>query len=258
VTVAAVNDLYTRGTATLLASWEEYARGSAGAALARLDGVAVAVFPTEPERTVYNNALLDRGLGAPARAAAIAAMQATYEAAGVDRYAAWVHESDDAMHAELARRGFRLEETTRAMGMPLEDRSPAAHEADIGAASWSDYVAYLGRDGAPAGVLSGADPRAFHVLVARLGGEIVGTGMAFDHAGDCGVFNLGTLEPYRRRGLGTALVARLLRDAFARGNQTATLQSTQIAENVYAAAGFRNLGRILEYVPPRSTGPGRG
>ena len=32
------NDLYMRGAATLLASWEEYARGSAGAALKRLNG----------------------------------------------------------------------------------------------------------------------------------------------------------------------------------------------------------------------------
>ena len=57
------NDLYVRGAATLLASWEQYARGSAGAALQRLEGVAAAVFPTDPERGVYNNALLDRDLG---------------------------------------------------------------------------------------------------------------------------------------------------------------------------------------------------
>src|SRR5512132_3987258 len=48
------SDLYARGVATLLASWEEYARGSSGAALLRLSGVAAAVFPDEPERAVYN------------------------------------------------------------------------------------------------------------------------------------------------------------------------------------------------------------
>jgi len=52
-------DLSVRGSATLLASWEEYARGSAGAALVRLPGVSAAVFPTHPERAVYNKALLD-------------------------------------------------------------------------------------------------------------------------------------------------------------------------------------------------------
>jgi hypothetical protein len=30
---------------------------------------------------------------------------------------------------------------------------------------------------------------------------------------------------------------------------TASLPSTEMAERVYAAVGFRDLGRILEYVP---------
>jgi len=73
--------------------------------------------------------------------------------------------------------------------------------------------------------------------------------MAFDHDGDCGVFNVATLEAARRRGLGTALTARHVHDAAARGCSTASLQSTAMAERVYAAVGFRDLGRILEYVP---------
>ena len=42
--------LYLRGSDTLLASWEAYARGAVGAAVKRLPGVAAAVFPHEPER----------------------------------------------------------------------------------------------------------------------------------------------------------------------------------------------------------------
>jgi hypothetical protein len=72
-------DLYLRGTATLLASWEQYARGSSGAALHRLAGVAAAVFPSDPERAVYNNAVLDRDLTAAARAAMA---ERVYAAAG--------------------------------------------------------------------------------------------------------------------------------------------------------------------------------
>jgi len=95
----------------------------------------------------------------------------------------------------------------------------------------------------------GADHAAFHVLIARLGGENVATAMAFDRAGDCGIYNVTTLERARRRGLDTALTAVHLHDALARGCQTASLQSTGMAERVYAAVGFRDLGRILEYVP---------
>lgn len=249
ITLITDNDLYIRGTATLLASWEEYARGSAGAALRRLSGVSAAVFPSDPERAVYNNAVLDRDLGPTERAAAVDAMHAAYDSGGVDRYAAWVHESDRAMGAELSGRGYTIEESTRAMSMSLGEISLARPGVEIGPLDWADYLEYLQIVGVPAGLLDGADPSAFHTLGARLDGENVATAIAFDHDGDCGVFNMSTLEAARRRGLGTALTARHVQDAVERGCSTASLQSTPMAERVYAAVGFRDLGRILEYVP---------
>ena len=239
------SELYARGAATLLASWEEYARGSSGAALLRLSGVAAAVFADEPERAVYNNALLDRDLGATERVIAVDAMEAAYSAAGIERYAAWVHESDERMRGELTARGYTLDESTLAMGMSLDDIALPRPKVDFGQSDWFEYLRILG---VPAGLLSGADPTAFHILVARLEGENVATAMAFDHEGDCGIFNVSTLEAARRRGLGTALTARLVHDAAARGCSTASLQSPEMAERVYAAVGFRPLGRILEYV----------
>ena len=114
-------ELYERGVQTLLASWEEYARGSHGAAVIRGVGVTSAVFPEEPERSVYNNAVLDRGLGPAQRAEALGAMAMAYASASVDRFAAWVHESDEAMRDELEARGHALAESTRAMGLVLAD-----------------------------------------------------------------------------------------------------------------------------------------
>ena len=243
------DELYIRGSETLLASWAQYARGSTGAALQRLSGVAAAVFPKDPERAVYNNALLDRDLGRTERAAAVDAMAAAYGSAGIERYAAWVHECDEGMRAELSSRGYTVEESTRAMGMSLDDISRARPEVELEPLDWTAYLEYLQIVGVPAGLLSGADPRAFHTLVARVAGENVATAIAFDHEGDCGVFNMSTLEAARRRGLGSALTARHVHDAAERGCSTASLQSTSMAERVYAAVGFRDLGRILEYVP---------
>jgi len=236
------HDLYLRGAATLLAAWEAYAQGSDGGALRRLPGVAAAVFPRGPERAVYNNALVERGLGAAERAAAVDAMDAAYRAAGVDRYAAWVHESDEGMRAELTGRGYTIAESTRAMGMTLDDLPAEDPGVEIAEADLAEHVRMI----AVPGLLSRADSSAFHVLVA---GESVCTGFAFDHQNDCGVFNVSTLEGARRRGLGTALTVRLLHDGAARGCTTASLQSTPIAEGVYARVGFRDLGRILEFVP---------
>ena len=246
MTVLTDADLYLRGIGTLLASWQEYARGATGAAVQRSPGVAIAVFPNAPERAVYNNALLERDLAAPERADALDAMEAAYAAAGVTRFAAWVHESDQAMRGDLERRGYTLQESTRAMGIALDDIRLPRPEIELGPPDWLEYLRIIG---VPAGFLSGTDHAAFHVLVARFDGGNVATAMAFDLDGDCGIYNVTTLERARGRGLGTALTALHVHDALARGCQTASLQSTEMAERMYAAVGFRDLGRILQYVP---------
>jgi ribosomal protein S18 acetylase RimI-like enzyme len=246
VTVLTDADLYGRGAATLVASWDEYAREATAAELVRAAGVAVAVFPCEPERSVYNNALLERDLDALERAAAVEAMEAAYGLAGVSRFAAWVHESDGAMRGHLERRGYTIGESSRAMGMSLDEICLARPALDVGPVDWSEHV----RVGElPPGLLSAGDHTAFHVLVARLGGENVATALAFHHGNDCGIYNVGTLPHARRRGLGTGLTLALLYDSVDRGCRTASLQSTPMAERVYTGVGFRDLGRILEYMP---------
>jgi len=237
-------DLYDRGVKTLLASWEEYARGAGAASVKRLGGVAAAVFPHGPEREVYNNALFDRGLSETARHDAIDAMEAAYAAGRVSAFAAWVHESDVAMQRELERRGYGVVESTRAMGMDLKRVRVPVPQLDLAPSDWAEYL----RVGElPAGLLEGVNPEAFHVRIARLNGESVTAGISYDLDGDCGIYNIGTLAHARRQGLGTALTALLAHDARARGCGTASLQSTPMAERVYAAVGFRDLGRFLEY-----------
>jgi ribosomal protein S18 acetylase RimI-like enzyme len=238
--------LYQRGFETLLASWEAYAAGAPRASVTRLPGVSLAVFPEGPERDVYNNAVLEMGLDAVARADAIGSMEAAYADAGVGRFAAWIREQDQAMRRELEARGYLFDTATRAMGMTLDDLGPEGPALDLAGARWDDYLRLFDL---PPALLERADHAAFNLRVARLDGRCAAAALAFDHAGDCGIFNVGTLPYARRRGLGTALTALQLRDAAARGCSTASLQSTAMAERVYAAVGFRDLGRFLEYVP---------
>ena len=239
------DELYRRGIHTLLDCWEENARGALGAGLLRLRGVAVAVFPSQPERSFFNNAMLDLGLDALTRAAALDAMEAAYARTGIVNFAAWVHESDEDMIRDLVARGYSLNESTRAMGMTLDGLKVDRPAIDIAPPSWSEYLQIIDVPG----LFSQADPDSFHILTARLDGESAATAMAFDGGDDCGIFNVSTLEPARRRGLGTALTALHLHHAIDRGCRTASLQSTEMAEGVYASIGFRDLGQILEYVP---------
>jgi ribosomal protein S18 acetylase RimI-like enzyme len=233
---------------TLVASWAAFARGAPGAAVTRHPGVVTAVFPAGPERDVFNNALLDRDRPTRERRAATATMEAAY--AGVGRFAAWVHESDEPLRADLAARGYRVAESTLAMGLPLAQLRRPRPPLVPAAPDWTEHLRILE---VPPGLLAGADPAEFHLLTAGLEGAAVATAMAFDHDGDCGIYNVSTLPVARRRGLGTALTVAHLHDAAARGARTASLQSSPMAERVYAAAGFRGLGRILEYVNEERT-----
>ena len=240
--------LYRRQAATLVASWRVDARHSAGAAVVEEAGAAICLFPAEPERGIFNNALLDRGMDAVAVARAVDAVEASYRDAGIDRYAVWAHESEPAPIAELTGRGYRFDMSTRAMAMPLELLPAARPELETVELDWDGYLRVFD---VPEGLLAAADAAEMRLRAAGLDGEVVAAALAFDHDGDCGIYNLETLELARRRGIATALTAHQLHDARERGCTTASLQSTEIAEGVYASLGFLDLGRYVEYVPPR-------
>jgi hypothetical protein len=155
------DDLYDRGARTLVASWEAYARGCPRAAVIRSVGVAVAVFPDWPERALLNNALLGRGLDVAGRARALTAMQAAYAAAGITCFAAWVHESDQAMREDLAARGYTAAESTRAMGMALSDIRLPRPTIELAVPDWAQYLRIIG---VPPGFARRAGPSTFRDL----------------------------------------------------------------------------------------------
>jgi ribosomal protein S18 acetylase RimI-like enzyme len=246
------DDLYDRMLATLVASWRRVAEGSDGASIEPVPGATVGLFPAGPERGIYNNAVLERGLDESQAAGAVAAIGRVYADAGVDRYAVWAHESEPGAIGELVGRGYGVDTWTRAMAMPLDELATKPPRIELGPSEWAEHMRYLRAEGVPDGLLDGVDDDAFRVLVARLDGENVATAIACDHEGDCGIFNTGTLPHARRRGLGAALTALHLHDARGRGCETASLQATEIAQGVYAGVGFRDLGRFIEYVPSTS------
>jgi ribosomal protein S18 acetylase RimI-like enzyme len=153
------------------------------------------------------------------------------------------------MRSDVEARGYALDTATRAMAMPLDAIDVPKPRPVLARADWSDCVRHVETVGVPAGLLAGVDPSPFRLLLAAVDGETVASALAFDLHGDCGIYNASTVEGHRRRGLGSALTARLMHDARMRGCETASLQATPVAERLYAAVGFCNLGRILGYVP---------
>jgi hypothetical protein len=105
------------------------------------------------------------------RAVAVGTMARVYRDAGIDRYAAWVHESDAPTIAELTGRGYRFDSSTRAMAMSLDAIPMPQPEVELREASWEECLRIIGL---PDRLLTSVDPSILQVLVARLDGSSVG------------------------------------------------------------------------------------
>ncbi|MGZ4287670.1 MAG: hypothetical protein ACXVW5_26155 [Solirubrobacteraceae bacterium] len=68
------------------------------------------------------------------------------------------------MRSDLERRGYRLDEVTRAMGMALDDIRVPRPDLDLAPADWSEHLRIAG---VPLDLLSGIDAAAFHILGVR-------------------------------------------------------------------------------------------
>jgi hypothetical protein len=75
-------ELCLRGSATAVVCCAAYARTTPGAAVHRLAGADAAVVPDGPEHEVFNNAIVDHGLGAAAGSAVVEAVAGAYASAG--------------------------------------------------------------------------------------------------------------------------------------------------------------------------------
>lgn len=110
-----------------------------------------------------------------------------------------------------------------------------------GALDLTPVVGRLLRDLATATGLG--DDAPIRHYVGRIGGDVVG--IATLHLGGCaGVYNIGTLEAMRGRGVGTALTVATLLDARAAGQRVAALQSSELGLGVYRRLGFVEVGEL--------------
>jgi hypothetical protein len=91
-------------------------------------------------------------------------------------------------------------------------------------------------------------PQWFYV--GYLAGKPVATAELVVGGGLVGLYNISTLEPYRRRGIGTATTLRPLLDAANSGSYTGILQAAAEGVSIYSRAGFQRFGDITEYKPP--------
>ena len=237
------------GQETLLASWDALARISPGARLVHSAAATAAVFPSW---VPLNNAILLNGTDAAATSAADELI-GVYAGAGVDAWALWVPSAATNLDAPDAVRrvgGFRRDTTTLVMqaslppGLQSHDGVVRASIAD--AARAGDEPVPFTDLGEPETEPGLAGWVMLHDAVAVAGA------WSFLHEKDCGIYAVGTVPGWRRRGLARNLVEHVLADARRRGARTATLQSTRMAQQLYQSA-WLSTSRALRRVGVRMT-----
>ncbi len=77
-----------------------------------------------------------------------------------------------------------------------------------------------------------------HMSIAVVDGEPVAMAYVHVHAGAIGVFGVGTVPAFRRRGIARAITAFAIHEA-SEGADLAWLQPTALGRSVYEAMGFR-------------------
>jgi GNAT superfamily N-acetyltransferase len=240
-------ELYARMLDGMAAFFVAAARSSNGGAAVERDGVAAAIVPAAPDRSLPNSVVYTRP---DSLASALEELAQAYEERGVRAWTVWVPEQDRATAELLERAGHRLDGEPRAMGCELAtlDVEPA-RDVDVEEGTPLREIARLNDQ---VYGLAGDLERSFSSLLAegartyavRREGKVAASTVTLDHGGDCGVYLVATSPEARGAGLATALLTRALLDARERGCETSTLQATRIGRPLYARLGYRDLGAV--------------
>jgi len=155
-------------------------------------------------------------------------------------------DDQDGLDDYLARRGYRCQDPTEVLYLPLSDRLPAATRPlqQYPLTTWLDVYADLSGLPAPARPLHEAILRRIPLPCchAALGApdEALACGLAVLEQDLVGLFDVVTRPDARRAGHGRALVTGLLHWGRRQGARTAYLQ--MVADNLPAAGLYRDLG----------------
>ena len=96
-----------------------------------------------------------------------------------------------------------------------------------------------------------ADPPPMRQYMVVDGERPVGWVGSVDTGGHGWVTNLLVEPHYRRRGLGAALMSRLLRDDALAGFRSSVLLASHTGSLLYPRVGYEAIGRLYCFVPPR-------
>ena len=202
--------------------------------------------PARPDRSVVNGVVYE---DPSALIAARERLAAAYDHAGVFAWTVWARPGDEEVPRALRDAGHKFDGQPMLMAgvldeMDLEPRFAVDfhREPTWGTVARINDVCYgLDPLHSFADAFAGIREQAY---VAELDGRPVACVAVCPHEGDCGIYFVATLPEARGRGLAGALMRIALREAREQGCETTSLEATAMGEPVYAALGYRSLGRL--------------
>ena len=222
------------------------ARHSSDGHVLELEGVTAAVVPSCPDRSVVNCVVYS---DAGALGAALDALAAEYQRAGVRAWTVWVPEHDGEAAELLERAGHVLDARPAAMVRELGDFQVPRPldlelvEPDMVEAARINDVAY-GFPGDFERAFHAVPPEPAHLYLATADGVPAGTVLTYEEGGECGIYLVATLPEARGKGLATGLMCHVLNEARERGCTTTSLQATMRGRPVYERLGYRDIGAV--------------
>ncbi len=242
------SELLAQQTANQRGFYRALAHGSVGSRLIALNGgVQATVAPVRPWYSIFNSVLYTEP---GALISALPQLAREYEAAGSKAWTVWVPPTDTATPSALEAAGHVLDSTPMLMGASISEIDLDQQlELDLHAApTWrmvatcNDLAHGVIEDWSMAALVERIDDPPTHCYAATLHGKVACALLAREHDRDCYFWFVATIPEARGVGLASELVRVALRAARQRGCVTTTLESTAMAESMYANLGFRALG----------------
>jgi GNAT superfamily N-acetyltransferase len=210
------------------------------------EGVAAAVVPSCPERSVVNCVVYS---DADALGSTLDELADEYERAGVRAWTVWVPDYDVAAADLLEQAGHVLDAKPAAMVRELADFEAQVPmeldllEPDMREVARLNDAAY-GFAGDFERAFHSVPPEPAHVYLARADGVPACTVLTYEEGGECGIYLVATLPSAQGRGLARALMTHALLEAHERGCSTTSLQATRRGRPVYERLGYRDIGAV--------------
>lgn len=163
-------------------------------------------------------------------------------------------EPDEPVRAAYKALGYRLLATEGFFVQPMKRIPRPPSPVSIERFLTPDVAAELGKITRTRPISSHllADDAPFRQYVARDGEDIVGRVRSVDAVGATWCADMYVQPSHRRRGIGRALLSKMLRDDRAHGSKCSVLTASHTGALLYPHVGYERIGTLFMFAPRRA------